>query len=64
LGDLACQVVGRYRKFVASQKAKGPVDPFIDPAGYRAYLDAGEKELREGKTHQQQHDRAKCLGRC
>ena len=42
---------GRYRKFVASQTAKNPVDPFIDPAGYRAYLDAAEAELRQGVVH-------------
>jgi metallo-beta-lactamase class B len=27
---------GRYRKFVASTTAQNPVDPFIDPDGYRA----------------------------
>ena len=37
---------GRYRKSVASANAKNPVDPFIDPEGYRAYLDAAETELR------------------
>ena len=42
---------GRYRKFVASTSAKNPVDPFIDPAGYHAFLDAAEVELREGRTH-------------
>jgi metallo-beta-lactamase class B len=42
---------GRYRKFVASQKAKNPVEPFIDPDGYRAYLDAAEREHREGRMH-------------
>lgn len=42
---------GRYRKFVASAAASNPVDPFIDPEGYRAYLDAAEAELREGKVH-------------
>ena len=42
---------GRYRKFVASRTAKDPVEPFIDPDGYRAFLDADEKELREGKVH-------------
>ncbi|HEX9761319.1 MAG TPA: subclass B3 metallo-beta-lactamase [Candidatus Acidoferrales bacterium] len=42
---------GRYRKFVASQTAKNPVDPFIDPAGYRAYLDAAEVDLRQGVVH-------------
>ena len=42
---------GRYRKFVASATAKNPVDPFIDPEGYRAYLDAAEAELRSGRVH-------------
>ena len=42
---------GRYRKFVTSKTAKHPVDPFIDPEGYRAFLDAAEKELREGRVH-------------
>ena len=42
---------GRYRKFVASATAKNPVDPFIDPEGYRAYIDAAETELRSGRVH-------------
>jgi metallo-beta-lactamase class B len=42
---------GRYRKFVASAAAKNPVDPFIDPEGYRAFIDAAEAELRSGRTH-------------
>ncbi len=42
---------GRYRKFVASQTAKNPVDPFIDPKGYRAYIDAAEAEFRQGVVH-------------
>ncbi len=42
---------GRYRKFVASASAKNPVDPFIDPEGYRAFIDAAEAELREGRLH-------------
>jgi hypothetical protein len=42
---------GRYRKFVASATAKNPVDAFIDPEGYRAYLDAAEAELRSGRVH-------------
>jgi metallo-beta-lactamase class B len=42
---------GRYRKFVASTSAKDPIDPFIDPEGYRAFLDAAEAELREGRVH-------------
>jgi metallo-beta-lactamase class B len=42
---------GRYRKFVASTTAKNPVDPFIDPEGYRAFIDAAEAELREGRVH-------------
>jgi metallo-beta-lactamase class B len=42
---------GRYRKFVASATAKNPVDAFIDPEGYRAFIDAAEAELREGRVH-------------
>ncbi|HVH55206.1 MAG TPA: subclass B3 metallo-beta-lactamase [Vicinamibacterales bacterium] len=42
---------GRYRKFLASAAAKNPVDAFIDPEGYRAYLDAAEAELRAGRVH-------------
>jgi len=42
---------GRYRKFVASATAKNPVDPFIDAEGYRAFIDAAETELRQGRTH-------------
>jgi metallo-beta-lactamase class B len=42
---------GRYRKFVASATAKNSVDPFIDPEGYRAFIDAAEAELHEGRVH-------------
>ncbi len=42
---------GRYRKFVASATAKNPVDPFIDPEGYHAYIDAAEAEFRQGVVH-------------
>src|SRR3954470_6940063 len=42
---------GRYRKFVASAAAKEPVQPFIDPEGYHAYIDAAEAELRRGRLH-------------
>jgi metallo-beta-lactamase class B len=42
---------GRYRKFVASATAKNPVDPFIDPEGYRAYIDGAEAEFRTGRVH-------------
>jgi metallo-beta-lactamase class B len=42
---------GRYRKFVASATAKDPVEPFIDPEGYRAYIDSAEAELRTGRVH-------------
>jgi metallo-beta-lactamase class B len=27
------------------------VDPFVDPEGYAAYIDAAETELREGRVH-------------
>lgn len=39
---------GRYRKFVARDTAKNPVDPFIDPHGYRAYVDTAEARFRRG----------------
>ena len=39
---------GRYRKFVARDTARHPSDPFIDPAGYRAYIDTGEARFRRG----------------
>jgi len=42
---------GRYRKFVASTTAKSPVDAFIDPEGYRAFIDQAEAEFRSGRTH-------------
>jgi metallo-beta-lactamase class B len=42
---------GRYRKFVARNTARNPVDPFIDPEGYRAYIDAAEREFRQGVLH-------------
>jgi metallo-beta-lactamase class B len=42
---------GRYRKFAASATAKNPVDSFIDPDGYRRYLDAAEADLRNGVVH-------------
>ena len=42
---------GRYRKFVASAAAKDAVEPFIDPEGYHAYIDAAEAELRSGRLH-------------
>jgi metallo-beta-lactamase class B len=42
---------GRYRKFLASAAAKDAVEPFIDPEGYRAYIDAAEAELRNGRLH-------------
>jgi len=42
---------GRYRKFVASATAKNPVDPFIDPEGYRGFIDKAEADLRAGRVH-------------
>ena len=42
---------GRYRKFVASATAKNPADPFIDPEGYRAYIDTAEAEFRSGRVN-------------
>ena len=31
-------------------RATNPADPFIDPEGYRAYIDA-EAEFRQGVVH-------------
>jgi metallo-beta-lactamase class B len=42
---------GRYRKFTASATAKDPVQPFIDPQGYRAYIDTAEAQHRRGFVH-------------
>jgi metallo-beta-lactamase class B len=42
---------GRYRKFSARASAKNPVDPFIDPEGYRAYIADAEDEFRRGVVH-------------
>ena len=45
------QVWGRYRKFLASDTTKTPVDAFIDPNGYRAYVDSAEAQFRRGVVH-------------
>jgi len=42
---------GRYRKFVARDTARSPADPFIDPEGYRAYVDTAEARFRRGVVH-------------
>jgi len=39
---------GRYRKFAARDTAASRVSPFIDPEGYRAYVDSGEARFRRG----------------
>lgn len=39
---------GRYRKFAARDTAESPAAPFIDPDGYRAYLDSAEARFRRG----------------
>lgn len=39
---------GRYRKFLARDTARNPADPFIDPAGYHAYIDTAEARFRRG----------------
>jgi metallo-beta-lactamase class B len=42
---------GRYRKFAARATATNPVEPFVDPEGYRAYIDARQDEFRRGVVH-------------
>jgi metallo-beta-lactamase class B len=45
------RLFGRYRKFVARDTARDPAAPFIDPEGYRAYIDSGEARFRRGVVH-------------
>jgi metallo-beta-lactamase class B len=45
------RLFGRYRKFAARAAARDSVNPFIDPAGYRAYIDSGEARFRRGAVH-------------
>jgi metallo-beta-lactamase class B len=42
---------GRYRKFAASRTANNPVESFVDPDGYNAFIAAAEAEFLSGKTH-------------
>ena len=42
---------GRFRKFDESRSAKDPVKPFLDHAGYLAYIDAAEGELHNRTVH-------------
>jgi metallo-beta-lactamase class B len=42
---------GRYSKFVARDTAKNPADPFINPEGYRAYIDTAEAEFLRGRVY-------------
>jgi metallo-beta-lactamase class B len=42
---------GRYRKFAARDTAMDPAAPFIDPAGYRAYIDSAQAQVRRGVVH-------------
>jgi hypothetical protein len=38
---------GRWRKFTESRKAADSVAPFIDPQGYRRYIDDAEAKFRK-----------------
>lgn len=40
------RLFGRYRKFTEQQTAAAGANPFVDPAGYRAYIEEGEQRLR------------------
>ena len=44
---------GRYRKFLARDTAKNPVDPFIDREGYFRYIDTWETRFRTLVADQQ-----------
>jgi metallo-beta-lactamase class B len=43
----------RYPKFLASQRAKNPVDAFIDPDGYRSYINDAEAAFQRDVVHEQ-----------
>lgn len=45
------RLFGRYRKFVARDTASNAAEPFIDPAGYRAFIDTAESDFRHGRVH-------------
>ncbi|MEO6527580.1 MAG: subclass B3 metallo-beta-lactamase [Gemmatimonadaceae bacterium] len=45
------RLFGRYSKFVARTNTKNPADAFIDPEGYRTYVDSGEARFRRGAVH-------------
>lgn len=38
---------GRYNKFAASRTMKNPADAFVDPDGYRAFIDEAETRFRQ-----------------
>jgi metallo-beta-lactamase class B len=44
---------GRYRKYSARKAAKDSANPFIDPDGYRAFIDSGEARFRRRLAEQQ-----------
>ena len=46
----------RYRKFAARDTASSPVAPFIDRAGYQAYIDSGEARFRRRLAAQERKD--------
>ena len=41
-------------RVLRSLPAANPADPFIDPGGYRAYIDTAEKEFRSSRRHSRQ----------
>jgi metallo-beta-lactamase class B len=46
---------GRYRKFLERANANNPAEPFIDPDGYRRYIDTAEERFRTVLADQQRH---------
>lgn len=47
------RVFGRWRKFQASAAAEDPVVPFIDPEGYRTFIDETERRFRAAVAQQE-----------
>ena len=45
------RLFGRYRKFIARSNSQSTANPFIDPDGYRAYIDSAAAQFRRGVVH-------------
>ena len=53
---------GRWRKFQQRAMAKNPADPFIDRAGYLAYIDSAETRFKRELARQEREGPPTFLG--